>query len=129
MPLKTGIQVNEADYKRFEKKIRQLKSLDSSVFPKILRRTGQSTVKEMSRYAPFDTGRLRTNIEYRSTKESVTWESEAIDPETNIDYAPIREFGLDGRGASHYFYPAIRGAFTDLLHRMDQAIKSVLRKK
>ena len=131
--LKSGIQVNAADLARLNRKMRELIELDEEAVPKVMKRTGEAVVREMRAYAPYKTGRLKTNIDYE-VKEienftTVEFESEAIDPETKIDYAPIQEFGTRLFRGSHYFMPAVNGAAQELYHRINQAIKTILRKK
>ena len=123
--LKEGFEVNERDFKALKSKMDELRDLDETIAPNIMKRVGEEIAEEMWRYAPVDTGRLRREISFKSGDDWVTWESEAIDPQTKRDYAPLQEFGTRFFRAHPYFYPSLRGAIPELNHRLTQAIKTL----
>ena len=130
--LKSGIEVDKTDLANINSLMGKLEDLGGDVVP-VFKRTSDDVVDEMQRYAPYDTGRLHHNIEGRVWLDSlgnvnIEFESEAIDPVTRIDYAPLQEFGTLEIRERPYFFPAIRGAAQTLIKRLDQAIKSIIRK-
>lgn len=99
-PLNIKLELNQQQWKSLKKKLDALKDIDSTAVDDVLKRTAQTTQQEMERYAPFDTGRLKRNIDSNYSQgtdnnlgPSISWESRAIDPDTKKDYAPIQEFG------------------------------------
>ena len=107
MPNKLGINMNVRDVARISALFDELKAVGGDS-EKILETTAKNTVNKMKRQAPRDTGRLIDNIEYDHSQEGeIYFESEAIDPDTGNNYAPLVEYGL-GQRAQPYFWRNIR---------------------
>ena len=103
MALKAGIEVNKVDIRKLHKKISALEKYPKGM-DKIIKHEAENAVGRMKKEAPVDTGRLRREIEVEPlNKKTVLISSVAIDPRTGIDYAPIREYGLDGNVVQPYF--------------------------
>ena len=86
----------------------------------------------MKQQAPVDTGRLRTNVSYTTyvtnTRSELIMESEAIDPNTGRDYAPVQEYGLNGLRAQPYFRHNAQWGFEQLYKRLTAAITRALKR-
>ena len=127
--LKARIFANKLDQKNLVKKIRSLEDYPDEV-RKVLIIEARNTVSRMRKDAPFDTGRLRREIEAIVRKDNeVVVSSEAIDPQTGIDYAPIREYGLDGYKEQPYFRHNRDIFFTRLRQRLTRLLKQITDKK
>ena len=125
---KTRIQINQADLKRLSGKINNLNKLSTDGVREAMRENAIEAVHRMQRDAPYDTGRLRKNIEYaQTTGNGVIIESEAIDPEDHIDYAPIQEFGGRYNRAQPYFYKNIRLFVSKLYKDLSNRIKKIIK--
>ena len=133
MPLKTGLRINQLDLKHLNNKINELSDLGGlGETRKVLEHVGSQSTGRMKQSAPVDTGRLRREVEYtvRVTKaeSDLIMESEAIDPETKIDYAPIQEYGLNGVRPTPYFRRWARWGFDELYIRVKTKIAKILNK-
>ena len=127
MPKSNGIEWNQSDLKSLTGKIKDL-----AMFPglarKVLLHESNQTVAKMRNEAPIDTGRLRREIDSKITSSSATIESIALDPKTGIDYAPVREYGLDGHPPQPYFRHNIDLFFTNVRTRLQQTLKRLMQK-
>ena len=121
------IVVNENDAARLSSKMQELSNIGGDV-GKIVNNEARNTIRRMKNEAPFDTGRLFRNIDFIQTgRQGVEFESEAIDPETKVDYAPIQEHGL-GVPARPYFWRNVRLFTRDTYLAVTRAIERKLRK-
>ena len=126
--LKAGIQINKGDLKNLRNKIASLANFPGTAND-ILRHEGTQAVGRIKRDSPFDTGRLRRAVELKvQTSDEIIIESEAIDPKTGIDYAPVREYGLDGHPPQPYFRHNIDLMFTKLRARISRKLEEISRK-
>ena len=126
--LRAGIKLNKTDLKNLQNKISAL-----SAFPgtanQIMKHEAEQAVGRMKRDSPFKTGRLRREIEVKSqTVDDILITSEAIDPKTGVDYAPIREYGLDGYAAQPYFRHNIDLMYVKLGNRIRKKLIEINRK-
>ena len=131
--LKVGIEINQADLKHLTKKLKILKNTAGKGTTKALvDGVGLQTTSKMKQQAPVDTGRLRTNVSYTTyvtdTRSELIMESEAIDPNTGRDYAPVQEYGLNGLRAQPYFQHNARWGFEQLYKRLTAAITRALKR-
>ena len=89
-------------------------------------------LSRMKNDAPFDTGRLKRNIDYRIVDKllefDVIFNSTAIDPEDGRDYAPTQEFGNRYIPAHPYFYKNLRLFFSDLGTDLKRKINNIIKK-
>ncbi len=100
--------VNKNDEKRLLNKLKSLDKFGETDVDKIMQNESVKTVDRMENNAPFDTGRLRRNIDFSHQVDIIEFYSEAIDPETKKDYAPSQEFGGRFFRAQPYFYKNIK---------------------
>ena len=127
--LKARIFANKLDQKNLVKKVRSLQDYPEEI-QRILRHEAANVVGRMKQDAPVDTGRLRREIEAVVRKDNeVVVSSKAIDPQTGIDYAPIREYGLDGNRSQPYFRHNRDLFFTRLRQRFTRLLKQITDKK
>ena len=127
--LKTGIEINKDDLKTIYKYLNKLGQYPDLI-GKILKKEADRTVNDMKADAPYDTGRLERNIEiYSINKFDVQIRSEAIDPKTGVDYAPIREYGLDGFAPNPYFRKNVQIFFKRLYDRLYYQLKKINKSK
>ena len=129
MALKAGIEINKVDLRNIQKKIRELEKYPGEAY-KILKHEGEQTVGRIRQDAPVDTGRLRREVTISTlTNKEVVITSEAIDPRTGKDYAPVREYGLDGHAPQPYFRPNIDRFYVRILDRLKRKLKQLTTKK
>ena len=115
--------------KKLLAKFEELKRLGGDA-DKVLNTTSKNTVNKMKREAPYDTGRLRRNIDFEHTGPGRLYiHSEAIDPEDprKIDYAPIQEYGRGVR-AQPYFRKNLRWMRKELFNALKRMINIKLSK-
>ena len=129
MALKTGIRINQGDLKNLKDKIDKLRDYPKEVF-RIATHEANNAVGRMKQDAPVDTGRLRREIETYALfgAKEIIIKAEAIDPRTGVDYAPIREYGLDGHRVQPFFRHNADVFFTRLRQRLDRTIKQIFKK-
>ena len=129
---RASVKVNKADLKNINRKLDLLsKVAGPREVLAAMDKVGKQTVNRMKQEAPVDTGRLRTNVEYnaihRQSHTDLRFESEAIDPVTRVDYAPIQEHGLNGLTPQPYFFHNVRQAWKELRQELTAAINKALR--
>ena len=78
-----------------------------------LKEAREELLADLIAIAPEDTGRLKSEIEIKDTGGSIIATSEAIDPISNIDYAPLQEFGTRFIPARPFFYPTTANAWRE----------------
>ena len=101
--LRQGLHLDPREYKKMTDIINHLEDFGVDA-RQVIENTAQATVKKMKREAPKDTHRLERNITAQYTIDgTVQIESEAIDPETGVDYAYIQEYGLSRFKTTPYF--------------------------
>ena len=125
MGLRAGIKLNQADLRNLNHKIAAL-----SAFPgtanQILKHESEQAVGRMKKDSPYKTGRLRREIHVAlQSADDVIIKSSAIDPRTGVDYAPIREYGLDGYAAQPYFRHNIDLMFMKLRSRIHRKLVEI----
>ena len=128
MPNQARIEVNKIDLKRLNSLFNELRAIDGDA-DQVINVEAKNTVRRMERQAPVDTGRLKREIHFVHTGVgSVEFESEAIDPDTGVDYAPAQEFGTRFFKAQPYFFHNIRLFRRDLFNSLRKAINRKIRK-
>ena len=100
--------MDPGDLKRLQQKVKELSDFSEKELILSLRHAADNAVGRMKQKAPVLTGRLRREIEYTKERRALTLTSEAIDPDTKIDYAPIQEHGGRNINPQPYFYQNIR---------------------
>ena len=128
MALKTGIRINQGDLKNLKDKIDKLRDYPKEVF-RIATHEANNAVGRMKQDAPVDTGRLRREIETYALfgAKEIIIKSEAIDPRTGVDYAPLQEYGI-GVPRRPFFRDNADVFFTRLRQRLDRTIKQIFKK-
>jgi HK97 gp10 family phage protein len=71
-----------------------------------LRKTGFRIVREAKQRAPVDTGRLRSSITLE--EEQLPNGLITVTVGSNVEYAPIQEFGSENQPAQPFLRPAAR---------------------
>ena len=132
MPPKNRVTIttDSKDYIRFARLLKKLGATDAD-FKKALRIETRNAVARMERAAPVDTGRLRRNIESEITPKGAIIQSEAIDPKTKVDYAPIQELpnGTLPIRTTPYFWRNVRQMQRKLFGRMNDIVTDILKRK
>ena len=120
------------DLKNLKRKLRDLNKLSFDGVEKSAKHNADRALARMKKDAPYDTGRLKRNIDYRYIdkflEDDVIFTSTAIDPDDGKDYAPVQEFGSRYIPAHPYFYKNIRKFFGDLNEDLKRKIKNILNK-
>ena len=118
------------ELKNLKKKFNLLHKYSFDGVEKTIQHVASQAVSRMRKAAPFDTGRLRREIDYTTAHQNLVIHSEAFDPETGEDYAPLQEFGSRRRGirAQPFFYRNIRWMFDALYKDINRKIKNILNK-
>ena len=124
IPKLTGtISLDPRSHKRLTDMVRLSEKLGANLNT-LMDAEAKKTLVKMKKDAPYDTGRLRRNITGQlTTDQRVDFISEAIDPETKDDYAPVQEFGTRFQRAQPYFYKNIK-AFN---RRFEAGVRSIFR--
>ena len=126
--LRAGIKLNKTDLRNLQNKIAALEAFPKTA-NKILKHEADQAVGRMKRDSPYKTGRLRREIEVKSqTADDILITSEAIDPKTGVDYAPVREYGLDGYPAQPYFRHNIDLMYVKLRDRIRRKLIDINRR-
>lgn len=112
---------NKTELDLIQDKLAALARLSSVDLQEIMSQESDKIVDDMKAKAPVDTGRLKTNIRVTKRQHKVIFTSEAIDPETNFDYAPIQE-----HRHRPYFYRTARKGFRELYNRINERIKQIV---
>ena len=126
MPNRAVFTYSEADFAALYKKMDELKAVGGRGATGIIERQVKNTVGRMKKDAPVDTGNLRSRIDYEKAGKVFTIESEARDPETGINYAPIQEFGAPGIRNTPFFYGNIRLFIRDTHRALGAAIRKII---
>ena len=129
-----NIQANQAQLKKITGKLKKLEEFPDET-NKIMRRTAQDTIQEMRdnviEMDAVETGRLLRNIKGQFSYNNIVIESEAIDPVTKINYAPIVHYGLARTGrnstARPYFSRGVTWMIIELNKRLTRALKQLIR--
>lgn len=128
MALRFSVEANKTQLKSINRKLAELEKFSKKEVKSALRHAAANAVGRMKQDAPVDTGRLRRNIEYTVTNRGVNIVSEAIDPETGQDYAPVQEYGLRFLPAQPYFRPNITKFIEELNRNLRRRLQQILRK-
>ena len=123
-----SLRRNAADFNKLLNKLKKLEEAGHDV-ENMMRVNAQNTLNDMQRDAPKDTRNLVNNIEAFYGKDEVIFQSEAIDPNTGIDYAPIQEFGGTDIKYTPYFYKNIRRFRRNLAQSISRRIKNIASRK
>ena len=129
-----NIQANQADLKRIQGKLKKLQEFPEET-SRIMKNTAQDTIQEMRdnviEMDAVETGRLLRNIKGQFSSDNIVIESEAIDPITKTNYAPIVHYGLarTGRNATArpYFSRGVTWMIGQLNKRLTGALKRLVR--
>lgn len=125
---KVSLVMDRSTLTRMHKKMNALKAVSQNELIRSMEHAAKNAVGRMKQDAPVDTGRLRREVEYKVTNDDIIITSEAIDPETKVDYAPIQEHGL-GVPPQPYFFKNIRWMTTKLVDDISRKLAQVARKK
>ena len=119
-----GLEINRFQLTGLRNKLKKLQSFSQSEVNQTLRHVGQNYLGRMKKDAPVDTGRLRRNIEFIQRPLGASFISEAIDPITKVDYAPIQEISQFG---TPYFYKNVRRFLTALNNELHRKLDLILK--
>ena len=124
MGLKSGIFISPVSTRHLKKKLAELEKAPKEL-QRILKHEANQTVGRMKQDAPVDTGRLRRKIETEVRLDNeVIVTSEAIDPRTGVDYAPLQEYGI-GVPERRYFRKNIDILRFRLKERINRALINI----
>ena len=123
--LRASIQLNKQDLKNLKRKIKMLQDFSQKEVDLSLRHAGKNATGRMKRQAPVDTGRLRREIEYITTRDDLIIESTAIDPVTGEDYSVIQEFGGRFIKAQPYFFKNVRLMISSLTKDLKRKLRLI----
>ena len=130
MPLKTGIHLDPKDARRYKELMQHLGTIGVSI-DKVMDSTMKDTVgrvkKEVIKMDAVETYNLHDNV--KSVKHGMNnyaLESEAIDPETNRDYAPVVHEGL-GDGANSKPRPYLQVGLRYFKYKFERNIRQLFR--
>ena len=129
MPNKLTITVNPRDQKRLNNKLKSLDKFADFDLDKLINSTAKEAQNKMESNAPVDTGRLRRNLGFEHLSNGIEFYSEAIDPDTGIDYAPSQEYGTRLFKAHPYFYKNIKWFNNRFRLKISDAITKILLKR
>ena len=130
MPNKANIEIDQGDLNKLIKKMRSLGATGPEI-NRAMEIEANNAVSRMENRAPRDTGRLVRNIEYTRSKNAITFQSEAIDPVTGIDYAPIQEQpnGTFPFRTTPYFWRNIRQFERKIFTRIGDILTKIINRK
>lgn len=126
MPNKLNFEIDKNDYNRLIKKLHNLEKFDKTDIHRLMNTEAKATVDRMWRKAPFDTGRLRRGIDFEHLADGIEFHSEAIEPGTNIDYAPVQEYGSRYIRPQPYFFKNIRKFRNNLRVKLINRIQDII---
>lgn len=102
-----GMNVNKADLRRINSKLRQIGVDGEKNATEALKSFSIGAANDIRKDSPFDTGNLRRSIKGEMvTPKQALVESIALS-EDDYDYAPVQEYGSPTRKGEPYFYPNI----------------------
>lgn len=118
-----SINVNRVQLKNLQNKMKKLEKLagGGKELQKALKHAGSQGVGRMKQDARVRTGRLRRNIEYDTKGRTLVITSEAIDPETNKDYAPLYR--------SEYFDNNVKWVIEKLFSELNRRINRIINRR
>ena len=119
------------ELKNLKKKFNKLHHYSFDGVERSIQHVASQAVGRMKKSAPVDTGRLRREIGYTTSHQNLIIFSEAFDPETGEDYAPLQEYGSTRRGirAQPFFYKNVRWMFDALYKDISRKINTIMNKK
>ena len=121
------IYIDAKDLQKLNETIDVLKLFDEDVVRRINNQT-DIAVRNMIREAPVDTGRLQRQIvSERISDNSVIIFSEAIDPDTGVDYAPIQDQGGRHNRPTYYFTRNINKYVFNVMEDLRKSLIRVLK--
>ena len=124
MALKSGIFISPISAKHLKNKLAALNGAPKEL-QRILQHEAEQAVGRIKQDAPVDTGRLRRKVEKEVRLDNeVIIKSEAIDPRTGVDYAPLQEYGI-GVPEQRYFRHNIDLFRLKLKARLDRAFTNI----
>ena len=113
--------------------MRKLKKLGATGIKKTADNLAVKAESRMKKESPIDTGRLRRNINFtikhKLFNDEIIFDSEAKDPHSQVDYAPIQEFGGRFTKAQPYFFKNIRRFFNNFTTDLDNKVEKIFRSK
>ena len=127
----TRIELSKKDLSKLKNKFNELHKYSLDSVENSIKHVAAQAVGRMKKEAPVATGRLRREIGYELANKRVTIFSEAIDPETRIDYAPLQEYGSRKLNIPPhpFFYRNIRWFYNALYKDISRKIRTILNKK
>lgn len=117
-----SLEVNKADLTRLKRKMKQLEDLvgGKKQLQASLNHIGSQAVGRMKRDARVDTGRLRRNVKKNTKRRSLVITSNAYDPNTGRNYAPLYR--------DEYFDPNVRWTIENLFKDLRRRIDNIFRR-
>lgn len=130
MPGSTKLKWNANDLKKVNTKLSELMKLAGEVeVQKTFTHVGRGAVGRMRTDAPVDTGRLRREIAFRASGQNLRLTSEALDPDSGKDYAPLQEHGFRHTPARPYFWKFTRWAVAETIRDLQRKITGVIQRR
>lgn len=116
------IKITLQGEKEIQQKIKALEKDASDALRKVVEKTVVRVEKNAKRLSPVDTGRLRASIAYEVKSESNKHQGRVG---TNVEYAPIVEFGGAIRKPKPFLFPAAKQSLDFFIRLIDSAIKGL----
>ena len=88
-PLMVAMKINQSDWNKLQKKLKELKAFDKRILATEIAKTGAEISRIAKRSAPKDTGALQQSISFSGKGKQVVVVADKI-------YAPYVEFGTGG---------------------------------
>jgi len=88
--LGVSLKINQSDYNKLQKKLKELKAFDKRILATEIAKTGAEISRIAKRSAPKDTGALQQSISFGARGKQVVVVADKM-------YAPYVEFGTGGK--------------------------------
>ena len=124
-----GLKLTRVSSVAFNKTLKRVNSFPADVI-KQLKEDARKAVALIKKDAPYDTGRLRRNVKVEvENGNQIYIISEAKDPRTGRDYAPVQEYGLEGLTPQPFFRKNIDIVFNGLFARLRRKLNKKINNK
>jgi HK97 gp10 family phage protein len=120
--MKYKIQINAADLKVLNRKVRDLRAIDEKGLSGALKAAAATASNTAKRGAPVDTGNLRNQIGFERSPDG-----KSVEVFANAPYSGYVEFGTRFQRAQPYFRPAIIKALRQLNADLTRLINKAIR--
>lgn len=110
-------------------KLASLARIDKTLLPKVIEEASEDAEKLMKERAPYDSGRLQRGITSDVKPNKTTITSQAIDPDSRVDYAPFQEYGTRFQPGKPYFYRTAREVFRKMYNDINDSIRELFSKR